>query len=165
VRYSTDPMINLQPLSGHFEGRSHCLPIRIYFEDTDFSGLVYHANYLRYMERARSDMLRCVGIGQRDAFAAGDGVYAVTDLSIKYVRPARFDDAVLVISTVERLRAASVLIHQRVMRGDQLLSKADVTAAFLSPEGRPKRQPTDWIAAFQPLLPLPVLPSANEENQ
>jgi acyl-CoA thioester hydrolase len=140
------------PYSGHFVGREHRFAVRVYFEDTDFSGVVYHASYLRFMERARSDMLSCAGIGQSAAFAGGDGVYAVADLSIKYVKPARFDDALLIISTVAQLRAASVLIHQRVMRGDERIAAADVHAAFLSPEGRPKRQPQAWMAAFENLV-------------
>ena len=138
---------------GRIAGREHSYPVHIYFEDTDFSGLVYHANYLRYMERARSDMLACVGIGQRAAFESGEGVYAVADLHIKYLAPARFDDDVTVVSSVENLRAASCVIHQRVMRGAQRLTEAKVVAAFLSPEGRPKRQPEAWRAAFATLLP------------
>jgi acyl-CoA thioester hydrolase len=141
------------PYQGRFVGRDHRFALRVYFEDTDFSGLVYHASYLRFMERARSDMLACAGIGQRGAFEGGQGVYAVAELSIKYVKPARFDDALLIISSVERLRAASVIIHQRVMRGDELLTQAQIHAAFLSSEGRPKRQPPEWIAAFETLLP------------
>ena len=92
------------------------------------------------------------GIDQRAAFEAGEGVYAVADLHIRYLAPARFDDDLVIVSTVERVRAASCLIHQRVMRGAQLLAEADVIAAFLSPQGRPKRQPPHWIAAFQRLL-------------
>lgn len=138
---------------GRLVGREHHFPAHIYFDDTDFSGLVYHANYLRYMEHARSDMLKCAGIDQRAAFEAGEGVYAVSELSIKYKRPARFDDDLLVISTVEQLGAATVVIHQRVMLGDQTLTDARVVAAFLSPEGRPRRQPRPWIAAFETLLP------------
>ncbi len=141
------------PHRGRFLGREHRFALHVYFEDTDFSGLVYHANYLRYMERARSDMLSVVGIDQRGAFAGGEGVYAVSELTIKYQRPAHFGDDLLVISTVEQLRAATVFIHQRVMRGDEVLTRANVVAAFLSPEGRPKRQPKPWIAAFQNLLP------------
>lgn len=139
--------------AGHFIGREHHLAVHVYFEDTDFSGLVYHANYLRYMERARSDMLACVGIGQRAAFENGEGVYAVAELSIKYHRPARFDDDLIVVSSVEQLRAASCVIHQRVMRGEERLTEAVVVAAFLSPEGRPKRQPQTWRTAFETLLP------------
>lgn len=141
------------PTAGRFVGREHRLPIRVYFEDTDFSGLVYHANYLRYMERARSDMLRCAGIDQRAAFALQEGVYAVSELNIKYLKPAHYDDALLIVSTVERVRAASCSIHQRVMLGGEMLANAQVIAAFLSPKGRPKRQPTNWITAFTPLLP------------
>lgn len=139
--------------AGRFQGREHDFAVHIYFEDTDFSGLVYHANYLRYMERARSDMLACVGIGQRAAFESGEGVYAVAELSIKYRAPARFDDDLTVVSSVEELRAASCVIHQRVMRGEERLTEAVVVAAFLSPDGRPRRQPEAWRAAFTPLLP------------
>lgn len=138
---------------GRLNGREHLYPVHIYFEDTDFSGLVYHANYLRYMERARSDMLACVGIDQRGAFERGEGVYAVSELSIRYRRPARFDDAVTVVSTVERLGAATCTIHQRVMLADETLTDAQVVAAFLSRDGRPKRQPRPWIDAFRALLP------------
>jgi acyl-CoA thioester hydrolase len=140
------------PHKGRFVGREHRFALHVYFEDTDFSGLVYHANYLRYMERARSDMLSVAGIDQRAAFGSGEGVYAVSELAIKYKRPAKFDDDLLVISTVEQVRAASVVIHQRVMRGDEVLSTAEVIAAFLSPEGRPKRQPRDWVEAFEYLV-------------
>jgi acyl-CoA thioester hydrolase len=142
-----------QPYQGRFEGRNHHFAVRVYFEDTDFSGVVYHASYLRFMERARSDMLGCVGIDQSDAYAAGEGVYAVAELSIKYRRPAHFDDALLIVSSVEQLRAASCVIHQRVMLGDELLTQAVVTAAFLTPDGRPRRQPKAWMDAFHPLLP------------
>ena len=138
---------------GRFVGREHHFPLRIYFEDTDFSGLVYHANYLRYMERARSDMLKCAGIDQRAAFESGEGVYAVSELEIKYLKPARFDDLVCVVSTVEHVRAATVVIHQRVMLDHEWLTNARVVAAFLSREGRPKRLPKPWVAAFETLLP------------
>jgi acyl-CoA thioester hydrolase len=142
-------MNGTQPYSGHFDGPRHLFAVRVYFEDTDFSGLVYHSRYLHFMERARSDMLACAGIDQRKAFEGGEGVYAVADLHIKYRAPAHFDDALLVISTVEEIRGASVVIHQRVMRGHQLLTQAEVTAAFISPEGRPKRQPREWLVAFE----------------
>jgi acyl-CoA thioester hydrolase len=145
-------MPDLQILSGHFEGRDHHFGVRVYFEDTDFSGLVYHANYLRFLERARSDMLKCAGIMQREVFEADEGVYAITELIIRYKAPARFDDDLLIISTVEGLRPVGCTIHQRVMRGTQLLVEAEVKAAFLSPQGRPKRQPAAWMDAFAPLL-------------
>jgi acyl-CoA thioester hydrolase len=140
------------PYQGRFVGREHRYAVRVYFEDTDFSGVVYHASYLRFMERARSDMLACAGIGQSEAHAAGQGVYAVAELNIKYRAPARFDDALLIVSTVERLRAAACTIHQRVMLGDELLTQAEVLAAFTK-DGRPVRQPKAWIDAFAKLLP------------
>ncbi|WP_397589802.1 YbgC/FadM family acyl-CoA thioesterase [Sphingorhabdus sp.] len=140
------------PYQGHFDGAQHLFAVRVYFEDTDFSGVVYHARYLHFMERARSDMLACVGIDQRTVHAAGQGAYAVTEMHIKYRRPAHFDDALVVISTVEAVRAASCDIHQTVMRGDDILTEAQVTAAFVSPDGKPRRQPAQWVAAFQPII-------------
>ena len=140
------------PYQGHFDGARHLFAVRVYFEDTDFSGVVYHARYLHFMERARSDMLACVGIDQRTLHAAGQGAYAVTEMHIKYRRPAHFDDALVVISTVEAVRAASCDIHQTVMRGDDILTEAQVTAAFVSPDGKPRRQPAHWVAAFQLII-------------
>ena len=141
-----------QPPGGRFVGSEHRLPVRVYFEDTDLSGVVYHANYLRWMERARSDMLRLAGIDQRAFHDAGEGAYAVADLSIRYRAPARLDDAVVVVSRVERILAASVVIHQSVRRGDVELATAEVTAALVAANGRPRRQPREWTAIFQRLV-------------
>ena len=137
-----------QPTQGRIVGTAHRFPLRVYFEDTDLSGIVYHANYLRYMERARSDMLRLVGIDQRAHQEAGGGAYAVTAVQIRYRAPARLDDAVVVVTTLRQVRAASVDIQQRVMRDDTILTEADVTAALVAASGRPARQPKEWIAAF-----------------
>jgi len=144
------------PYEGHFDGSRHLFAVRVYFEDTDFSGVVYHARYLHFMERARSDMLARVGINQRVVHDASQGAYAVTELNIKYRRPAKFDDALLVVSTVEAVRAASCDIHQTVMRGRDVLTEARVTAAFVSPDGKPRRQPAEWVAAFQPIINKPI---------
>src|SRR5258706_5152223 len=130
-----------QPIEGRFVGTEHRFPVRVYFEDTDLSGVVYHANYLRYMERARSDMLRLAGVDQRSAHEAGEGAYAVNALSIRYRRPARLDDALVVVTRLMQVRAASVDIHQRVMRGDEIICEAEVTAALVGVSGRPRRQP------------------------
>jgi acyl-CoA thioester hydrolase len=146
-------MVNPEPATGVMDGAVHRFPLRVYFEDTDLSGVVYHANYLRFMERARSDMLSVVGIDQRAAFDSGEGVYAVADLSIKYRRPARLDDALTVVSHCIAVGAATATIHQAVMRGEELLTEATVTAAFLTREGRPRRQPKPWVEAFEKLLP------------
>jgi acyl-CoA thioester hydrolase len=139
------------PYQGGFVGKAHRFALRVYFEDTDVAGIVYYANYLRFMERARSDMLRAAGIDQREALEAGAGVYAVAEVAIKYQRPAKLDDALVVVSEVAEVRAASCVIHQRVMRGDEILTKATVTAAFLAPDGRPKRQPRAWVETFERL--------------
>ena len=141
-----------QPSSGRFDGTVHRFPVRVYFEDTDLSGVVYHANYLRYMERARSDMLRLAGIDQRAVHEAGGGAYAISDLHIRYRRPARLDDVLVVETRLLRLGAASVDIHQRVMRDDTIVTEAEVTAALVAPSGRPVRQPAGWRQAFAPLL-------------
>lgn len=140
------------PASGRFVDRAHRFPVRVYFEDTDLSGIVYHANYLRYMERARSDMLRLVGIDQRGTHEAGDGVYAVADLSIRFRRPAKLDDDLLVVTRVLKVTAPAVRIHQRVMRGEEVLTDAEVLAAFISPDGRPRRQPRAWLDLFGTLV-------------
>ena len=140
------------PPSGRFVGRRHHFPVRVYFEDTDLSGIVYHANYLRFMERARSDMLRSAGIDQRAAFEAGQGTYAVADLAIRYHAPARLDDALVVVSRLVALKVASCRIQQTVMRDGLILTDAQVTAAFVAPTGRPARQPKPWIDAFAALL-------------
>jgi acyl-CoA thioester hydrolase len=143
---------DLKPADGAFDGKIHFFPLRIYFEDTDLAAIVYHANYLRFMERARSDMLRAAGIDQRAAVEAGEGVYAVAELSIRYRGSAKLGDDLIVASRMVEVRAASVVIQQRVMRGDEVLTDARVTAAFLTPEGRPKRQPAAWVALFRNLL-------------
>lgn len=141
-----------QPIAGRFVGTEHRFPVRVYFEDTDLSGVVYHANYLRYMERARSDMLRLAGVDQRSAHEAGEGAYAVSALNIRYRRPARLDDALVVVTRLMQVRAASVHIHQRVMRDVEIISEAEVTAALVGVSGRPKRQPREWIEAFARLV-------------
>ena len=94
------------PYRGGFVGAEHRFALSVYFEDTDTAGIVYYANYLKYMERARSDMLRAVGIDQRAALDAGTGVYAVADVAIRYLRPARLGDDLVDVSGVETVRAA-----------------------------------------------------------
>jgi acyl-CoA thioester hydrolase len=139
-----------EPYAGAFVGTTHHFALRVYFEDTDVAGVVYYANYLKYMERARSDMLRACGIDQRAAIESGEGVYVVAEAHIKYRASAKLDDDLLVLSEVREVRAASCVIHQRVMRGSELLADATITAAFLA-EGRPKRQPRGWVETFQRL--------------
>jgi acyl-CoA thioester hydrolase len=136
------------PYRGGFVGPEHHFALSIYFEDTDAYGIVYYANYLKFMERARSDFLRAVGVDQGEELRRSGSAYAVVEVDIRYRKPARLGDDVVVISTVEQVRASSVLIHQRVMRGKEQLTDARVTAAFLDGEGRPRRQPRDWVEKF-----------------
>jgi acyl-CoA thioester hydrolase len=137
------------PYRGGFSGREHRFALTVYFEDTDTAGIVYYANYLKYMERARSDMLRAVGVDQRAALDAAEGVYAVAEVAIRYMKSAKLGDDLVIVSTLETIRAASVIIHQRVMRGADILTDARVTAAFLDLDGRPKRQPAEWVERFR----------------
>ena len=137
------------PYRGGFVGKEHRFALTVYFEDTDTAGIVYYANYLKFMERARSDMLRAAGIDQRAAKENGTGVYAVAEVGIRYLKPAKLGDDLLVVSTVQQVRAASVVIHQRVIRGPDILADARVTAAFLDHRDRPKRQPREWIEKFK----------------
>jgi acyl-CoA thioester hydrolase len=131
----------------------HKFPVRVYFEDTDLSGLAYHANYLKWFERARSDMLRLLGIDQRAAHERGEGVYAVADLAIRYSAPARLDDALTIETTALELRAASVRLLQRALRQDEPIAEMTVRVGFIAPTGRPRRQPEAWRAMFTRLIP------------
>jgi acyl-CoA thioester hydrolase len=140
------------PYQGHFDGHEHHFAVRVYFEDTDFSGVVYHARYLHFMERARSDMLARLGIDQRSAHHGGQGAYAVTEMHMKFRKPAHFDDALLVTSVATAVRGASCDIHQTVSRNGETLVEAKVTAAFVAPDGRPARQPSEWVAAFRRVI-------------
>lgn len=143
----------IRPASGIIEAGVHRFAVRVYFEDTDLSGVVYHANYLRFMERARSDLLRLLGIDQNAAHAAGAGVWAVAGLSIRYRAPARLDDDLIVETRCLKLGAASVELAQAIRRDDMRLTDATVRAGFLTPDGRPRRQPADWLARFSARMP------------
>lgn len=140
------------PYRGGFVGPEHHFALTVYFEDTDTAGVVYYANYLKFMERARSDMIRAVGVDQADALRSDGSAYYVAEVGIKYLRSARLGDDLLVVSSVEAVRAASVDIHQRVMRGQEVLTDAKVTAAFLDRDGRPQRQPGDWVERFKTIM-------------
>ena len=144
------------PPSGMIDGAVHRFALRAYYEDTDLSGVVYHANYLRWFERARSDLVRLIGIDQRAAQERGEGTYAVLDLAIRYRAPARLDDAVLIETTAEELGAASCRLLQRAFRDETLLAEMRVKVGFVGPDGRPKRQPPEWRAGFARMLETPA---------
>src|SRR5215211_7961706 len=103
-----------QPYRGGFTGNEHHFALSVYFEDTDAYGIVYYANYLKFMERARSDMIRVVGVDQAAELRATGSAYAVVEVSIRYKRPGRLGDDLLVVSTVDQVLASSVHIQQRV---------------------------------------------------
>ena len=137
------------PYRGGFVDNEHRFALTVYFEDTDAYGIVYYANYLKFMERARSDMIRAVGVDQAAELRRSGSAYAVVEVDIRYRRPAKLGDDLLVVSKVDQVRASSVHIQQRVMRGQEVLTDAKVTAAFLDGGGRPRRQPGDWVQKFQ----------------
>lgn len=151
------PATGPSPARGSIRAGVHCYAVRVFYEDTDLSGVVYHANYLRWFERARSDLLDGLGIDQRAALEAGEGAYSVADLAIRYRAPARLSDTAVIETRVIRLGKAVCELNQRALRGDTLLAEMDVRVGFVTPEGRPRRQPAAWLAAFAPLIP-----SANE---
>lgn len=138
-----------QPYSGRFVDREHRFTVRVYYEDTDAGGVVYHANFLRFFERARTDMLHLCGIDIAAAQHAGTGAYVVASAEIKYVRPARLGEVLTIVSRLEQVRQAACVIQQRVMRDDQLVVDGLITVAFVGADGRPRRQPADWVEAFQ----------------
>jgi acyl-CoA thioester hydrolase len=141
------------PTAGRFEGREHILPVRIYYEDTDFTGLVYHGSYVRFFERGRSDFLRAAGIGHADLL---DGerplAFVVSKMALEFLRPARIDDALTVITTYETMKGPRMRILQRMERAGEVLCRAEVEAVCIRPDGRPARPTPDLIAAVQPWL-------------
>jgi acyl-CoA thioester hydrolase len=140
--------VNHLPPSGTIDSGVHRLPLRVYFEDTDSSGIVYHANYLRWFERGRTEMLRHLAITHTAPDIAAAGYFAVADMAIRWQRPAKLDDALIIESRVTRLRAAAVVLTQAIIHPDATLCTATVTAALLCLEGRPRRLPADWHRQF-----------------
>ncbi|MDJ1158246.1 tol-pal system-associated acyl-CoA thioesterase [Chelatococcus sp. SYSU_G07232] len=137
-------------LSGRLEGDTHVLPVRVYYEDTDFSGVVYHANYLRFLERGRTDFLRLAGVAQSDLHADGEGmIFAVRRMTIDFLSPARMDDVLEVETRTAELRGASLVIAQRIRRGEDVLVTADVRVAAIT-GGRPVRIPDRLRAMLRP---------------
>ncbi len=127
-------------LAGRLEGGRHVLPVRVYYEDTDFSGLVYHASYLRFMERGRSDMIRLLGV--HHSVLAGEGVrlvFAVRRMEIDFLRPARIDDVLEIVSEPVEQTAAAFTLSQRVRRADETVVSARVQIVLLDERGRPQR--------------------------
>src|SRR2546430_14818479 len=112
------------PYRGGFIGNEHHFALTVYFEDTDTAGVVYYANYLKFMERARSDMIRAVGVDQRQVLESGGGAYYVAEADIPYVGSAKFGDDLVVVSSVEQVRAAAGVVQLQVFRGGATLTDA-----------------------------------------
>ncbi|MGE3302639.1 MAG: YbgC/FadM family acyl-CoA thioesterase [Hyphomonadaceae bacterium] len=140
-----------QPAAGRFEGRAHLLAARVYYEDTDFTGFVYHANYLRFFERGRSDFLRACGV-RHAALLAADTAFTVLAIEVRFHAPARIDDALLVRTTFDAVRGPRLLIAQSLLRGRAVLAEAKVEACCITLAGRAKRPPAALIEALRPYL-------------
>src|SRR6185503_7350416 len=124
-------------LDGAIRDGRHVMQVRVYYEDTDFSGAVYHASYLRFMERGRTNYLRLLGADQRTLFEetereAPGFAFVVRTMQIEFLKPARMDDVLDIVTETEEVKGASVTLHQRVMRGDEMLIEAHVKVAFVS---------------------------------
>jgi acyl-CoA thioester hydrolase len=141
---SPDPQASVprDPGSGWLEGRTHVFPVRVYYEDTDFSGVVYHANYLRFMERGRSEFLRLAGAGHRGMLGNTEPlVWAVRHIGVDFLKPARMDDSLSIRTDVLALAGARMRLAQSVLRADSPLVKAEVEVCVITLDGRPRRVP------------------------
>jgi acyl-CoA thioester hydrolase len=124
-------------LDGSILNGRHSMPVRVYYEDTDFTGIVYHANYLRYMERGRTNYLRLIGADHRALFAATEQeapgfAFVVRTMTIDWLKPARMDDVLTVATAPEEVKGASITLLQQCFRGEELLCEAHVRVAFIS---------------------------------
>jgi acyl-CoA thioester hydrolase len=144
------------PSAGWLVGREHQLPVRIYYEDTDFTGVVYHANYLRYFERGRSDFFRVVGISHSALLDRPDpAAFTITRMTVNFKRAARIDDGLLVRTTYDNVKGPRLFISQRITRSDELIATAEVEAACIDLQGRARRPPPGMTETLAPLFAPP----------
>jgi acyl-CoA thioester hydrolase len=128
-------------LLGTLHEGTHTLPVRVYYEDTDFSGVVYHANYLRFLERGRTELLRATGVDQSMLHAGDEGlIFAVRKMTIDFLKPARMDDILAIETRTVEIRGASLFVKQRILRDADVIVTADVQVAAIA-GGRPVRIP------------------------
>ena len=121
----------------------HRFPIRVYYEDTDAAGIVYYANYLKFIERARTEMMRLHGVEHEKTRQRGGTAFIVRRCEIEFVAPARLDDELVVATRIQELGGATILLAQDVLRGQVMLVRASVLVACIGPEGRPVRLPAE----------------------
>ena len=129
-------------LAGRIEGETHVLPVRVYFEDTDFTGLVYHANFLKFCERGRSDFIRMLGIDHRSLANPKEGepaLFVVRRIEIDYLKPARIDEVLEVVTSCGEIGGATLVLTQDVRRDDVVLVRAKVSVVLVSEAGKPQR--------------------------
>jgi acyl-CoA thioester hydrolase len=137
------------PLSGELTSEGHFLIQRVYYEDTDFSGVVYHARYLHFMERGRTDFLRCLGIEQGAMTGESEGLFFVVHrMEIDFKASARMDDVLTIRTVTEKAAGARLILDQEIRREDTLLIAARVIVAVVNGRGRPQRLPAPLIAQF-----------------
>jgi len=145
--------MSIEPSAGFIEGREHVLPVRVYYEDTDFTGVVYHGNYVRYFERGRSDFLRVAGVRHADLLDRPDpAAFAIVRMEIDFKRAARIDDALAVRTTYDSARGPRLFISQRITRGEELVCLAKVEAACIDLQGRPRKPPPGMLDTLRPLF-------------
>ncbi len=138
---------------GRFEGKTHILPIRVYYEDTDLSGVVYHANYLRYMERGRTEFFRCAGIARMAMLdEAEPTAWTLRHASLDFHRPARLEDQLEVHSTCPMLTGARMRAEQKIYAGGVLLVHGQVEACIMTLDGKPRRIPQAIRDKLSPYL-------------
>ncbi|MBS3647779.1 tol-pal system-associated acyl-CoA thioesterase [Pseudaminobacter sp. 19-2017] len=140
-------------LTGLLSDTGHRLAARVYYADTDFSGVVYHARYLEFLERGRSDFLRLAGVHHTELADGKHGeriAWVVRRMEIDFVSPARIDDVLIVDTRVEEISGARITMAQTLTRNGELLVRARVEAAIIGENGRPRRFPKDWMPAFLP---------------
>jgi len=146
------------PSAGVFVGREHQLAVRVYYEDTDFTGVVYHASYVRFFERGRTDGLRLMGVGHADLLTLPDPcAFAVTRLAIDFVSAARIDDALIVHTWFEAAKGPRLFIRQEISRASALIARAEVQAVCVRPDGRARRPPTGMAERVAPFLVISAL--------
>jgi len=137
------------PTAGVIEDGEHLLPVRVYYEDTDFTGIVYHANYLRYFERGRSDCLRVMGVSHTELRARAEPLaFAVRRIELEFVRPAKVDDALVVRTAYERLKGPRIFVRQRIERAGEEIASALVEVVCIRLDGRPVKPPADVVRAL-----------------
>jgi len=149
-------MTNLNGL-GRFEGRAHLLPVSVYYEDTDLSGFVYHANYLRFMERARTEFFRLAGFSKMEGLEAAEPfAWAIRRADIDFRRPARLDDVLTVKTLLTGLSGARLNALQQIYSGDTLLVEGRIEACLVTLTGKPRRLPDKVRALLVPFLDGPT---------